>query len=364
MRTRLCLNWTGTTSDVNWDLTMVLKSGADPTKLASYSGTLTISGIGEMADYDFLNDTKTEYQVYSDNGCVNRIEISSGVTKIGSDAFRSIETVNTFIIPATISYIGGDAFFGCNNPQAEVYISANPASLTWYDNKPAYIAESYPDDFLTHVRGPWGISTWYVQGTKCYVPSEYLATYKAKGNTGNAYVEGSTDVNVFFASKLSDQETESGMNTMINNLDGQEVPVVTITRPLNRDGYFATICLPFDMSAEQIAESSLHGAEIREFTNATVDGGTLIIEFQPVIAIEAGKPYFIKYTDPDALGDALDRIDFIDVVIDNSTPAPVTHGGLTMTGTFVPKSVQARQTLPMVTVCSSLVQATLSIDQA
>ena len=125
-------------------------------------------------------------------------------------------------------------------------------------------------------------------------------------------------------------------------LNGQTAPAVTLVRPLNLDGYFATICLPFNMSADQLAESSLHGAEIKEFTDATVDGGTLNIEFSPVTEIVAGRPYFIKFTNPEDLGDALDRIDFMDVTINNTTPAAVTHGGLTMTGTFVPKAVSVQ----------------------
>lgn len=265
------------------------------------------------------------------------------VTKIGEAAFANIEHVNTFIIPASVEYIGGDAFMGCNNPEMIVYCYADPDNLEWHDNTAEYEdLHSAPDDFLSLTRSPWGTYTWHVQATKCVVKEEDLAKYVANWSRGEASEEHYKDVNVWFASELQDGETESAITNKLNTLHNKTAPVVTLVRPLNRDGYFATLCLPFDMSAEQIAESSLHGAEIKEFTNATVSGGTLNIEFSPVSAIKAGKPYFVKYEDAELLGDALDRLDFMEVVIDKTAPVAVTHGGLTMTGTYVPKSVSAQ----------------------
>jgi hypothetical protein len=174
------------------------------------------------------------------------------------------------------------------------------------------------------------------------VPEAYLATYKSKWARGTESPDHYLDVNVWFTSEIQDGETESAISTKLAALNGQTAPAVTLVRPLNLDGYFATICLPFNMSADQLAESSLHGAEIKEFTDATVDGGTLNIKFSPVTEIVAGRPYFIKFTNPEDLGDALDRIDFMDVTINNTPPASVTHGGLTMTGTFVPKAVSVQ----------------------
>lgn len=330
-----------TVSDDYWDILYLTTSGEHaPSPYASGTtgalswevtgdNTLTISGTGATDNYEL--DDKAPWAPY--NKAIAHVVIPEGVTKIGKCAFVGLERVKTFRIPSTVTSIGIDAFFGCQNPEAEVYIDADPSSLTWTDGD--------CDDFLAYVHGPWLTSTLYVQATKCYVPSEYLAGYKAKWATGSTGVDG-TDVNVFFASKLWDGETKAGIEKILDDTDGQEVPVVTVTRPMNRDGYFATLCFPFDLSAAQIAESSLHGAEIKEFTNATVDGGTLNIEFSLVDHIEAGKPYFIKFTDPELKGDALDRLDFMEVTIDKTAPTPVTHGGLTMTGTYVPKAVEAQ----------------------
>jgi len=324
----------GTTGSLTWDLSF---SGSG--KFVEHEGTLAITGIGAMDDYDWTNNVWAPWFYVGE--FINHVNIGNKVTKIGESAFAYMKHVNTFIIPASVTYIGGDAFMECDNEEMIVYCYADPEYLEWHDNVSAYEGVGWaPDDFLTLTRNAWGNYEWHVQATKCVVPSQYLEGYKAKWARGGDYKWW--DLNVWFASELQDGEDAEYITNALNALDGKTAPVVTLVRPLNRDGYFATLCLPFDMSAEQIAESSLHGAEIKEFTNATVSGGTLNIEFSPVSSIEAGKPYFVKYEDAELLGDALDRLDFMDVVIDKTAPVAVTHGGLTMTGTYVPKSVSAQ----------------------
>ena len=71
-------------------------------------------------------------------------------------------------------------------------------------------------------------------------------------------------------------------------------------RTLYRDGDWNTLCLPFDVT---IAGSPLDGADVRELSSGSLEGGTLTLNFtekNAVTAIEAGKPYLIKCgTTPD-----------------------------------------------------------------
>ena len=70
-----------------------------------------------------------------------------------------------------------------------------------------------------------------------------------------------------------------------------------IHRTLYRDGAFNTLCLPFDLDAEQIDKSPLAGAQVYEFVHAEKNpSGHLEIEISgPIEAITAGVPYLVKW---------------------------------------------------------------------
>ena len=299
---------------------------------------LNIYGDGLMEEWDFLNGNWAPWKDF--RSYIKYIQIDEGVTSIGGSAFVGCDQVRTFVIPSTVTSIGADAFYGCDHPEVEVYCNADPSALTWNDRN--------CDDFLSYSPGTGTIrsasytpGTLHLQETKCYVSSEHLATYVDKWYKGSTDFFVGTDVNVFFAVGLNDANDAAGINAILDDTDGDLVPVMTVTRPMTRDGYFVTLCLPFNMSSEQIAASPLADAEIKEFTNAEVVGGSLELTFSPVTEIEAGKPYFVKF-DGSAKGAALDRLDFINVTIDKTAPTPVTCGDITMIGTYVPKSVSAQ----------------------
>ncbi len=98
--------------------------------------------------------------------------------------------------------------------------------------------------------------------------------------------------------------------TLANNSDnasvieannGKLVNVTLADRTLWKDGDWNTLCLPFDLSAEQIAESDLAGADIRALNSAEFNQGTLTLNFTPetgngaVTSITAGTPYIVKW---------------------------------------------------------------------
>ena len=88
---------------------------------------------------------------------------------------------------------------------------------------------------------------------------------------------------------------------VIESNEGNKVNVTLADRTLWKDGDWNTLCLPFDMSAEQIAASVLAGADIRALTSAEFNAGTLTLNFTPetgdnaVTAITAGTPYIIRW---------------------------------------------------------------------
>lgn len=69
-----------------------------------------------------------------------------------------------------------------------------------------------------------------------------------------------------------------------------------IDRTLWRDGYYNTLCLPFNLSASEIADSPLAGAMVFEYVGAEQIGDNqLDIEVSETSDIVAGKPYLIRW---------------------------------------------------------------------
>ncbi len=74
----------------------------------SESGTLTISGTGEMENY--LNKTKP-WQIYADN--ITSLVIEEGITTIGSYAFQGFYQLVSVNLPSSLVIINDNAFRSC-----------------------------------------------------------------------------------------------------------------------------------------------------------------------------------------------------------------------------------------------------------
>ena len=90
-------------------------------------------------------------------------------------------------------------------------------------------------------------------------------------------------------------DIDDGIETYIAGLQGNTTDL-TIHRILYKDGYFNTICLPFSLTASEIAAGSLAGCELFEFVGAVKnDDNALELNIRPVSDIEAGHPYLIRW---------------------------------------------------------------------
>jgi len=79
---------------------------------------------------------------------------------------------------------------------------------------------------------------------------------------------------------------------------GKKVHTVTLAdRTLYRDGSWNTLCLPFALSAEQVAEQ-LNPLELKTLCSSDFDNmtSTLTLNFEKAATIEAGKPYIVKWS--------------------------------------------------------------------
>lgn len=86
-------------------------------------------------------------------------------------------------------------------------------------------------------------------------------------------------------------ETSDNISTVISDNAGRTVNV-TLKRSISKD-YLNTVCLPFDLSADQVAEVFGEGSVVSDYTSVT---GT-VMNFTPVTEMVANHPYIVNATE-------------------------------------------------------------------
>ena len=133
-------------------------------------------------------------------------------------------------------------------------------------------------------------------------------------------------------------------STQITALNGQTTPVILSDRTLYKDGYWNTLVLPFAIS--DFTGTPLEDATVKELrTTSNLDNnGTLTLNFSDALtAIEAGKPYIVKWSKDagyDANPSNYDLVNpvFTGVTIDN-TNRDVNFTGGSFMGTYAPLEI-------------------------
>ena len=124
-------------------------------------------------------------------------------------------------------------------------------------------------------------------------------------------------------------------STAISGADGCVADVTLSGRTLYKDGSWNTLCLPFSLSAAQIAaHADFAGASIKELISSTsgLDGTTLTLNFTDATSIVAGRPYIIKWDSGDNIVDP----EFNNVTIDANASTEVSFTGGKFVGNYNP----------------------------
>ena len=106
---------------------------------------------------------------------------------------------------------------------------------------------------------------------------------------------------------------------------------VTLTRNLKAEAW-NTFCVPFDMTAEQLAANGI--TDVRALESASVEGTSVTLNFSEssLTAVEAGVPYLVKVTDYDGTIN-------VENAVMAAAPGAVTVDGVTMTGNYAAGTV-------------------------
>ncbi len=146
------------------------------------TGTLTISGSGEMWDWEDPLDEEAEYFAewlgyYND--VIKTITIKSGITGLGAYTFAECEALTSVSIPNTVRYIGEGAFQDCVSLKSITI----PGSVTAIDEYAFAFCES-----LQNFTVPASVTSIGSTAFLCCMSADRIAV--ASGNPNYKTVDG------------------------------------------------------------------------------------------------------------------------------------------------------------------------------
>lgn len=115
----------------------------------------------------------------------------------------------------------------------------------------------------------------------------------------------------------------------VNTIEAYENANVTLKRTFYKDGEWNTLCLPFAVAD---AKTAFDRAELREVDTEKSNGNTIV--FKEATAIEAGKPYLIKWANSSAAAVNVEKKFEGVTLVAAATPVEVNNGGISFNGFY------------------------------
>lgn len=162
----------------------ILNTCGDNLTWTKDSETLRISGNGNMYDYNFRISAKIGVSPWGFDTAFHEIIIDQGVTGIGSYAFYRCINTTRVELPASLTFIGNDAFHSCSS-LTDVYYAGTEESWN------SIIISGGNDELLNaviHYNGGDGLESDQ-NGDAGLSTAESPDTDNASDNNGSSYVQ-------------------------------------------------------------------------------------------------------------------------------------------------------------------------------
>lgn len=114
-----------------------------------------------------------------------------------------------------------------------------------------------------------------------------------------------------------------------NTIEDYENANVTLKRTFYQDGEWNTLCLPFAVAD---AKTAFDNAELREVDTKNSHDNTIF--FKEATAIEAGKPYLIKWANSSSAAVNVEKKFEGVTLVEAATPVEVNNGGISFNGFY------------------------------
>lgn len=192
---------------------------------------------------------------------------------------------------------------------SQITISVSNGTLT-------YNGKNSQSVTIDMVKGAWADYSMIVSGT-----NSFTVKFAGSGKNNRFFLD---EVMVI---KVDPQEITLDENSD-NIVEAADNVNVTLKRTFYKDGEWNTLCLPFAVAN---AKTAFDGAELREVDTQNSHGNTIV--FKEATAIEAGKPYLIKWAKtPNEVCDFVNTFEGVTLVA-TATPVKV-NDAITFTGFY------------------------------
>lgn len=231
--------------------------------------------------------------------------------------------------------------------------NTNPAGLqVKTSTNPAEPIEISTDDIANYVCDLVTVKgATVIGGTECALsngnnlkPLYYNKFYPKTTSLGAPYANANVDLTSAIVLTYVNKQNElvyelapTDKYSLVYNLSEESVNAiaaktdvaVSLKRTFYKDGEWNTLCLPFAVAN---AKTAFDGAELREVDTKNSNGNTIV--FKEATAIEAGKPYLIKWANT-----STEAVDFEKkfegvTLVAAATPVEVNNGGISFNGFY------------------------------
>lgn len=257
----------------------------------------------DKVDYDNIDGWKST----SANGACKCVKIGSG-SSAGSVTTPSIAVSTT----CRLSFKA--AAWNNNDEKTTITVSVSDGSLT-YDNK------TNKSMTINMRKDAWTDYSMIVSGAE-----SFTVTFAGSGKN-----------NRFFLDEVMVTPQEITLDENSDNIvEAAENVNVTLKRTFYKDGEWNTLCLPFAVAD---AKTAFDGAELREVDTQNSHDNTIV--FKKATAIEAGKPYLIKWANSSSAAVNVEKKFEGVTLVAAATPVVVKEGGISFNGFY--KMTEARE---------------------
>lgn len=194
--------------------------------------------------------------------------------------------------------------------KSQIKISVSHGTLT-------YNGKNSQSVTIDVVRDTWTDYSMIVSGT-----NSFTVKFAGFGKYNRFFLDE------VMVTKVAPQEITLEENSD-NIVEAAENVNVTLKRTFYKDGEWNTLCLPFAVAN---AKTAFDGAELREVDTQNSHGNTIV--FKEATAIEAGKPYLIKWANSSSDAVNVEKKFEGVTLVAAATPVVVKEGGISFNGFY------------------------------